>query len=86
VVREVQVVGIVPEGITRLVGQPTRPITFISGPSATGDGHSIAFERIWTFAGDSGIVYQLWTDDGPSGVAQTALETFAARYAKWGCG
>lgn len=37
VVREEQVMGIVPEGITRLVGQPSRPITFISGPSATSD-------------------------------------------------
>lgn len=37
VVREDQVVGIVPEGIALLAGQPTRPITFISGPSATSD-------------------------------------------------
>jgi L-lactate dehydrogenase complex protein LldG len=32
-----QVVGILPEGIGRLGGAPTRPITFISGPSATSD-------------------------------------------------
>ena len=40
VVREDQVVGLVPEGVARLneVGSgPDRPITFISGPSATSD-------------------------------------------------
>jgi len=37
VVHADQVVGIVPEGITRLAAQPARPITFISGPSATSD-------------------------------------------------
>jgi hypothetical protein len=58
----------------------------------TGDGNAAAFERIWTFASDGGIVYQLWTDDGPNGAVATAsenravLETFAPRYATWGCG
>lgn len=37
VVRADQVVGIVPEGVERLGRQPGRPITFISGPSATSD-------------------------------------------------
>jgi len=57
----------------------------------TGDGPSAAFERIWTFASDRGIVYQLLTSDGPDGaVERTAqnravLETFAPQYATWGC-
>ncbi len=37
VVSAEQVVGIVPEGIHRLAEAPTRPITLISGPSATSD-------------------------------------------------
>ncbi len=37
VVRVEQVLGIVPEVIERLASQPSRPITFISGPSATSD-------------------------------------------------
>lgn len=37
VVRVDQVVGIVPEVIERLASEPVRPITFISGPSATSD-------------------------------------------------
>jgi L-lactate dehydrogenase complex protein LldG len=37
VVFEDQVVGIVPEGIAQLALTPERPITFISGPSATSD-------------------------------------------------
>jgi len=37
VVHSEQVVGIVPEGISRLLKESTRPITFISGPSATSD-------------------------------------------------
>ena len=40
VIREDQVVGLVPEAVARLhaaAADPGRPITFISGPSATSD-------------------------------------------------
>jgi L-lactate dehydrogenase complex protein LldG len=37
VVRAEQIVPSVPEAIAKLAGAPTRPITFISGPSATVD-------------------------------------------------
>jgi L-lactate dehydrogenase complex protein LldG len=37
VVRAEQIVGLVPEAIERLHGTARRPITFISGPSATSD-------------------------------------------------
>jgi L-lactate dehydrogenase complex protein LldG len=36
-VRQAQIVSSVPEAIARLADHPTRPITFISGPSATVD-------------------------------------------------
>ncbi|HEY7358455.1 MAG TPA: lactate utilization protein C [Ktedonobacterales bacterium] len=37
IVLEAQIVGLVPEAIAGLAGNPTQPITFISGPSATSD-------------------------------------------------
>ena len=37
IVRAAQIVGIVPEAITHLAASQTRPLTFISGPSATSD-------------------------------------------------
>ena len=40
VIREEQIVGLVPEAVTRLrdaAARPGRPITWISGPSATSD-------------------------------------------------
>ena len=37
VVRQEQIVSSVPEAITQLQTDPTRPLTFISGPSATVD-------------------------------------------------
>ena len=37
VVRESQVVGLVPEAVARLASSSTRPMTWISGPSATSD-------------------------------------------------
>ena len=37
VIREDQIVGLVPEAITKLQGSSRRPITLISGPSATSD-------------------------------------------------
>jgi L-lactate dehydrogenase complex protein LldG len=37
VVRSSQIVGLVPEAISQLARNPRRPITFISGPSATSD-------------------------------------------------
>lgn len=40
VIRADQIVGLVPEAVARLgaaAGDPTRPLTFISGPSATSD-------------------------------------------------
>lgn len=69
------------------------PDTFAGLPMryTTGDGNAAAFERIWTFVSRRGIVYQLWTDDGPDGAPDIAvqnravLETFAPEYATWGC-
>lgn len=37
VIFEAQIVGTVPEAVSRLQGAETRPLTFISGPSATSD-------------------------------------------------
>ena len=37
IVRAAQIVGIVPDAITHLAASQTRPLTFISGPSATSD-------------------------------------------------
>lgn len=69
------------------------PDTFAGLPMryTTGDGNAAAFERIWTFVSSRGLVYQLWTDDGPDGAPDIAvlnravLETFAPEYATWGC-
>jgi hypothetical protein len=69
------------------------PDTFAGLPMryTTGDGNAAAFERIWTFISSRGVVYQLWTDDGPDGnVAgdrenRAVLETFAPEYTTWGC-
>ena len=69
------------------------PDTFAGLPMryTTGDGNAAAFERIWTFVSSRGIVYQLWTADGPDGAPDVAvqnravLETFAPEYTTWGC-
>jgi L-lactate dehydrogenase complex protein LldG len=37
VIRAEQIVGLVPEAVEKLAEQPTRPLTLISGPSATSD-------------------------------------------------
>ncbi len=76
---------------TRLADQPAVNFAGIPMRYTTGDGSSAAFERVWTFVSDHGTVYQLWTEDGPVGAPEIAvenravLETFTPQYTAWGC-